>query len=115
MRKANLRTQLSYVLGWLVLCLLAAYTVWQLHIVTLHLTALLIESPNWRPTGWNSSTIVLVSRLSFFVWGALYLMFIFYIEYVLRESMYEGRLLRRFAWYAGGLMVIYGVGYLIMM
>ncbi|MEZ4621321.1 MAG: hypothetical protein R2867_38275 [Caldilineaceae bacterium] len=110
-----MRKQLGYLLAWLALTLLATVTAWQLHITVLYLAALLIANPTLRPTGWSSETLVGVSKLSILLWGSLWLIFVFYMEFKLRESMQERRLRRQIGWFGGILLALYGLAYLIVL
>lgn len=104
----------GYAIGWIFLSGLAAFAVWQAHVVTLVLAALLINHPTLRPPGWNSSTLVAVSKLSVVVWGSLWLMAIYYMEYQLRESIQERRLIKQWVRFTIflciSLAVIYALG-----
>ena len=73
----------------------AAVTAWQVHVTTLSLAAWLIAQPTLRPPGWNSSTLVALSKLSVVGWGGIWIMGVYYMEYRLRESTQERRLLRQ--------------------
>lgn len=114
MKKRHPLAQLGYVTGWLALTLLAVLTAWQLHLTTVYGAALLIDSPTWRPRGWSTETLVGVSKLSVLVWGSLWFMLTFFMEYKLREGVQERRLLRRLLWFGGSLIGIYAVAYLLM-
>lgn len=85
----------GYFLSWLVLAAMAAVTAWQAHVTTLYLAALLIDHPTLRPPGWNSSTLVALSKLSVVAWGAFWIIGVYYMDYRLRESTHERRLLRQ--------------------
>ena len=104
---------LGYMAGWGLLTLLAVLVAWQAHVTTIYLGALLIATPALRPTGWNSSTLVGISKLSILGWGSLWLILVYYMEYQLRESLQERRLLQqctRFALFLLiGLAVAYGL------
>ncbi|MCB0062651.1 MAG: hypothetical protein KDE19_11070 [Caldilineaceae bacterium] len=113
MTKQHPLAQAGYVLAWLVLSILATVTAWQLHVTLLYLTTLLIQNPALRLPGWSMSTLVGVSKLSVLIWGSLWLIFVMYMEYQLRMAMREGRLWRQSIRYGIGLLVIYGVGYLL--
>jgi hypothetical protein len=97
MVRRNSVVWLGYFMVWLLLAGLATFVAWQAHVTTLYLTALLIDHPTWRPPGWNSGTLVAVSKLSVVGWGALWVMTTFYMEYQLRESTYERRLRQQWA------------------
>jgi len=101
----------GYLGAWSGLTLLAAFTAWQLHITLLYLTALLIDNPALRPRGWSSETLVGASKLSILLWGSLWLMLTLYMEYKLRESLKEGRLLYQIARFGGSLLLICGIAY----
>jgi hypothetical protein len=113
-KKRHPLAQLGYIIGWLILSLLAVLAAWQLHLTTLYGAALLIDNPAWRPRGWSTETLVGVSKLSVLVWGSLWFMLTFFMEYKLREAVQERRLLRRLLWFGGSLVVAYGVAYLLM-
>ena len=113
MKKQHPLPQLGYIGAWLGLTFLAALTAWQLHIASLYLATLLIDNPALRPRGWSSETLVGVSKLSVLVWGSLWFMLIFYMEYKLREGLQERRLLRPIWWFGGSLLLIGGVAYLV--
>ena len=112
MVRRNWLIWVGYFLGWLVLAAAAAVTAWQVHVTTLSLAALLIAQPTLRPPGWNSSTLVALSKLSVVGWGALWIIGVYYMDYRLRESTQERRLLRqwfRFLLILGGaLCLLYG-------
>ncbi|MBX3011762.1 MAG: hypothetical protein KF832_09670 [Caldilineaceae bacterium] len=74
---------------------MAAVVVWQAHVTTLYLAALLIQNPALRPSGWSSATLVGLSKLSVLGWGTLWLMGTSYLEYQLRTSVLEHRLLQQ--------------------
>ena len=109
MVRRNWLIWLGYFGGWLLLAAVTAVTVWQAHVTTLYLAALLINHPFLRPPGWNNSTLVALSKLSIVVWGALWIIGVYYMEYRLRESTYERRLLRqglRFLLLLGGALCL---------
>ena len=112
MVRRNWLIWVGYFLGWLVLAAAAAVTAWQVHVTTLSLAAWLIAQPTLRPPGWNSSTLVALSKLSVVGWGALWIIGVYYMDYRLRESTQERRLLRqwfRFLLILGGaLCLLYG-------
>ncbi len=112
-KKQHPLAQLGYIGAWIGLTILAALTAWQLHITTLYLATLLIDNPALRPRGWSSETLVGVSKLSVLVWGSLWFMLLFYMEYKLREGLQERRLLRLIWWFGGSLLLIGGVAYLL--
>jgi hypothetical protein len=105
---------IGYTVGWIVLGGLAAYTAWQAHVTTLAYAMLLINHPTWRPAGWNSGTLIGISKLSVIAWGSLWLVAIYYIEYQLRESIQERRLIKQLTYFAGRLLIalaaIYALG-----
>ncbi len=113
MKKQHPLAQLGYIGGWLALTVLATLAAWQLHITTLYLTTFLIDNPALRPRGWSSETLVGVSKLSVLIWGSLWLMLTFYMEYKLREGLQEGRLIRQFLRYSAVLLTIGGVAYVV--
>lgn len=104
---------LGYGVGWLLLAGLAALTAWQAHITTIYLGALLINNPSLRPSGWSSSTLVGISKLSVLAWGSLWLILVYYLEYQLRESLADRRLLVQCGRFAlallAGFIVAYGL------
>lgn len=116
MVRRNWLIWVGYFLGWLVLAAAAAVTAWQAHVTTLSLAALLIAQPTLRPPGWNSSSLVALSKLSVVGWGALWIIGVYYMDYRLRESTQERRLLRqwfRFLLILGGaLCLLYGPTFL---
>lgn len=113
MTKQHPLAQVGYLLAWFILTILATVTAWQLHVTLLYLATLLIQSPNLRLPGWSMSTLVGVSKLSVLIWGSLWLIFVMYVEYQLRMAMREGRLWRQSVRYGMGLLVLYGVAYLL--
>ena len=100
-------------LFWLLLAVLAAVTAWQWHVTLLYLARLLIDSP-YRPFGWSMGTLAAVSRFSILIFGSLWLIYVYYIEYQLREALKRQRLLRRGATYSAVLLALYAVAYLLL-
>mgnify|MGYP001163436001 CR=1 FL=1 len=112
MTKSHPLLLVGYVVTWLVLVALITLTAWQLHVTTLYLGTLLINSPTWRPRGWSSETLVGISKLSVLFWGSLWLLLTFYLEHQLRAAMKYKRLLRRTGWWSITLLLLYGIAYL---
>lgn len=109
MVRRNWLIWVGYFLGWLFLAALTAVTVWQAHVTTLYLAAWLIDQPALRPPGWNSSTLVALSKLSVVGWGAFWIIGVYYMDYRLRASTHERRLLRqwlRFLLILGGVLCL---------
>lgn len=104
--------QVGYILAWLLITVLATATAWQLHITLISLASLLIDHPTLRPTGWSTSTLVPVGRLSIFIWGSTWLIFVMYAEYQLREALRERRLIQQCIRFATILIVLFGISYL---
>jgi len=92
-----------------------AIVAWQLHVTTLYLATLLVNSPTLRPPGWGANSLAGVSKLSILVWGSFWLIFTFYIEYKLRESIRYQRLLRCSGIYGTILLIIYAIAYLLVL
>ena len=111
MTKSHPLLLVGYVVAWLVLVALITLTAWQLHVTTLYLGTLLINSPTWRPRGWSSETLVGISKLSVLFWGSLWMLLTFYLEHQLRDAMKTKRLLRRTGWWSLMLLGTYGLAY----
>jgi hypothetical protein len=99
---------LFYFIGWLLLAAVGAYVAWQAHVITLYLATWLISHPTWRPTGWNSGTLVALSKFSIFGWGTLWLIATYYMEYQLRTSLQERRLWQQ--WLRFAVIITIGLG-----
>jgi len=84
---------LACYLIWFLLMILAAFTAWRAHYAVIYLTELLIDSP-WRPTDWHSGSVSQVSRLSIFFMGSVWLIYILWVEYALRQSVLDKHLIR---------------------
>ncbi|MEZ4736674.1 MAG: hypothetical protein R3E79_57065 [Caldilineaceae bacterium] len=95
MKQRNRIVWAGYMIGWLLLVGVATVVAWQAHITTLYVAALLLDHPTLRPTGWSSSTLIGISKLSVIGWGALWLIATSYLEYQLRESIADQRLGRQ--------------------
>lgn len=83
---------LSYLI-WIALMIFAAIAAWRMHYAVIHLTERLVESP-WRPTDWHSGSVAQVARLSIFALGSIWLIYILWLEYALRQSVLQKRLPR---------------------
>ncbi len=103
---------LGYFMIWLLLGGVAIGVAWQAHISTLYWGALLIANPTWRPTGWSSSTLVGISKLSVLVWASLCFIWIMYLENRLRESVYAHQLRRQALRYLLILFFLFAICYL---
>jgi len=113
MARRNRFVWLGYVVSWGLLTLLTAFTAWQAHSATIYLAALLIANPTLRPSGWNSGTLVGVSKLAVLLWGSFWLIAVYYIEYQLRESTHERRLLKQSGQFALILLSGLAIAYLL--
>ncbi len=113
MARRNWWVWLGYLAGWGLLTLLAALVAWQAHSTTIYLAAFLIANPTLRPSGWSSSTLVGVSKLSVLGWGSLWLIAVYYMEYHLRESLQERRLLKQSLYFALFLLIGLAIAYVL--
>ncbi len=102
---------LAVYLLWIFLCALGAWVAWQFHATVIVFFTLWIQGDLPRPIGWTAATLVGISRASLLVNGALWLMWIMYMETVLRRSAQRRRLIARclqiFAVYAAILVASY--------
>lgn len=64
----------------------AALAAWRTHYAIIHLTEMLVES-SWRPTDWHRGSVAQVARLSIFMLGAIWLIYVLWLEYALRQSV----------------------------
>ncbi len=92
---------------WLLLAVLWAVVAFQVQTTLLYLGLVVVQTPEIRPTGWNTATISGINRCTFLVLGALWLGVVVFTERYLREGLEQNRL---FA-YAGRLAVIAGLSY----
>ena len=68
MNQRGCASWLGYLLLWVGLSTLAAFALWQAHVVLLYLAALIIDNPRLRPVGWSTMSLVGVSKLSILFW-----------------------------------------------
>ena len=80
---------------WLLLAALGVLAAFQLQVTLLHLGIVVVQNPDLRPVGWNTSTITGINRCTLLVLGALWLGLVIYSERYLRDGLEEHRLLGR--------------------
>lgn len=102
---------------WFMLVAVAAWVAWQFHATLIVLFTLWHESDLPRPIGWSAATLVGISRASLFVNGALWLMWMLYLESDLRLHAARRHLITRCLQISGGYALIvvfcYGVIWLL--
>lgn len=79
-------TNFLYILLWLIIVVLVTLTLFQLHGTMIALAVYVVNDPSLRPIGWNSGSVVLLSRLLWFIIGILWLGWVMYTFEYLRES-----------------------------
>lgn len=89
---------------WLLLSTLWGVVAFQMQTTLLYLGILVVQTPEIRPTGWNTGTISGINRCTFLILGSLWLGLVVFTEKYLREGREENRLLAR----AGRLLLIIG-------
>jgi hypothetical protein len=108
-------TNLLYILLWILMAALVAITLFQVHATLISLGVYMVNNPDLRPIGWNSDSIVLLSRLLWLVVGIIWLGFVMYMH----EYLKEGRRVKAFGKRVLRLLLIlggvYGASYLILL
>ncbi len=77
---------------WAALAALLAMAAYQVYVLLLYLGIWAVDTPAFRPTGWNSGTIYGLSRFLILVMGCLWLMAVSLLEHRLRKDTGERRL-----------------------
>ncbi len=82
-----------FIVLWVLFAVFWGFVALQLQNLVLYLGLLIINSPTFRPSGWNSHTIHGIYRCGFFILGSLWLgMVIFTLNY-LQEGVSKHQLL----------------------
>ena len=105
---------LFYILLWVILAALVTLTLFQVHATLISLGVYVVNNPDLRPIGWNSDSIVLLSRLLWLVLGIIWLGFVMYMHEYLKEGRRVkalGKRVLRLLLILGG---VYGASYLIL-
>lgn len=106
---------LLYILLWIVLAALVALTLFQVHATLISLGIYMVGNPDIRPSGWNTGSIMLLSRLLWLVMGIIWLGTVMFMHEFLSEDRRVktlGKRVLRLLLILGG---IYGASYLILL
>ena len=101
-------TNFLYILLWLILVVLVTLTLFQVHGTITALAVYVVKDPSLRPIGWNSGSVVLLTRLLWFILGILWLVWVMYTFDYLRESSRSQTLVKK----VFRLLLILGATYL---
>jgi hypothetical protein len=112
-RLQSITNNISYLVFWIIVAVLAALTAFQLHANLILISMAIINNPTLRPTGWSTDTIYGLSRVFWLVLGIFWLGLVMYSERNLYEGKNQGQLLKRFTLLIIILGVIYGVSYIV--
>lgn len=96
---------------WVALGALAALTAYQVYGTLLYAGLRAVESPSFRPPGWNTATIYGLSRFLLLVMGICWLLTVSFVVGYLREGIALRRLWRRVGWVVLFLGAVYGISY----
>lgn len=102
LRRALTNLQLYSILA--LLMILWAVVAFQVQATLVYIGILVVQNPSLRPVGWNSSTIVGLSKCGILVLGAIWLGLLPFTEKYLREGLEDERLWTRI----GRLLVVIG-------
>jgi hypothetical protein len=106
---------LLYILLWVALAALVAFTLFQVHGTLISLGVYIVNNPSLRPTYWNSGSIILLSRLLWLVLGLIWLGSVMYMHEYLNEGRQVGGFWKRILLLLLILAGVYGLSYLILL
>lgn len=104
-------TRLRFYGSWLVLAVLAVLAAFQLHATLVYVGLWAVEHTRLGRIGWNSNTILGLSRFLYLVVGALWLLLVAMLEGYLRDGQESGRLGAKVIRLLLGIGLLYGLSY----
>jgi hypothetical protein len=75
-----------YILLWLIFVVLVTLTLFQLHGTIISIAVYVVNDPALRPIGWNTGSVILLTRLLWLVMGILWLGWVSYTYEYLNEG-----------------------------
>lgn len=96
---------------WVALGALAALAAYQLYGALLYVSLRVVDNPDLRPPGWNTSTIHGLSRFLVLVLGICWLLGVSFVIGYLKEAVGRHRLWMRVMWLVLLIGAIYGISY----
>jgi hypothetical protein len=106
---------LLYILLWIGLAALVALTLFQVHATLISLGIYMVDNPDLRPSGWNSGSIAILSRLLWLVVGIIWLGSVMFMHEILGEDRRLKTLGKRVFLLLLILGGIYGASYFILL
>jgi hypothetical protein len=84
-----------FFIAWIAFAVLVTLTLFQVHGTIISIAVFVVDTPSLRPTGWNSGSVILLTRFLWLVMGIIWLGWVIYTFDYLMESNQLQHLMKR--------------------